>query len=154
MSKITPIIMPKWGLTMEEGTVGAWLVEVGTQIEVGMPILDVETEKLTNAVEATDAGLLRRQFAQAGETLPVKSLLGIMADESVSDAEIEQFIANWVPPSADELDDETLAARKQKFAGGFDACLKQNGVNLRLIVGAIRRICDFKNQSPASLMSI
>ena len=58
MSKITPIIMPKWGLTMEEGTVGAWLVEVGTQIEVGMPILDVETEKLTNAVEATDAGLL------------------------------------------------------------------------------------------------
>ena len=53
----------------------------------------------------TDAGLLRRQFAQAGETLPVKSLLGIMADESVSDAEIEQFIANWVPPSADELDD-------------------------------------------------
>lgn len=43
MSKITPIIMPKWGLTMEEGTVGAWLVEVGTQIEVGMPILDVET---------------------------------------------------------------------------------------------------------------
>ena len=68
MSKITPIIMPKWGLTMEEGTVGAWLVEVGTQIEVGMPILDVETEKLTNAVEATDAGLLRRQFAQASHT--------------------------------------------------------------------------------------
>ncbi len=105
MSKITPIIMPKWGLTMEEGTVGAWLVEPGTQIEVGMPILDVETEKLTNAVEAADAGLLRRQLAGAGETLPVKSLLGIMADESVSDAEIDQFIADWVPPSADELDD-------------------------------------------------
>ncbi len=105
MSKITRLSCPNGACTMEEGTVGAWLVEVGTQIEVGMPILDVETEKLTNAVEATDAGLLRRQFAQAGETLPVKSLLGIMADEGVSDAEIERFLANWVPPSADELDD-------------------------------------------------
>ena len=39
MAAITPLIMPKWGLSMKEGTVGEWLVDVGTQITVGMPVL-------------------------------------------------------------------------------------------------------------------
>ncbi len=48
---ITPIVMPKWGLSMKEGTVNAWLVDEGTEITVGLPILDVETDKIANAVE-------------------------------------------------------------------------------------------------------
>ena len=52
-SGITPIIMPKWGLNMKEGTVVSWLVGEGTEISVGMPILEVETDKIANAVEAT-----------------------------------------------------------------------------------------------------
>lgn len=102
MSKIIPIVMPKWGLSMREGTINDWLVTPGTQIEVGMPILDVETDKLANEVEAPDAGLLRRQCAQAGEILPVKALLGVMADASVSDEEIDAFIAAYEVPSDQE----------------------------------------------------
>ena len=104
MAAITPIIMPKWGLSMQEGTVGAWLVEVGTQITVGMPILDVETDKIANAVEAPDAGLLRRKVADVGELLPVKALLGVMAEPGVSEAEIDAFVASFVVPSVAEGD--------------------------------------------------
>ena len=71
--------MPKWGLSMKEGTVMAWLVEEGAAIAVGVPILEVETDKIANAVEAPDPGTLRRKVAQDGETLPVKALLGVMA---------------------------------------------------------------------------
>src|SRR5262249_24334220 len=78
MAGITPIVMPKWGLAMKEGTIVAWLVEDGAQITVGAPILDVETDKIANAVEAADPGLLRRRVAQEGATLPVKALLGVM----------------------------------------------------------------------------
>ncbi len=115
MAAITPIIMPKWGLSMQEGTVGAWLVEVGTQITVGMPILDVETDKIANAVEAPDAGLLRRKVAEVGELLPVKALLGVLAEPSVSEAEIDAFVAAFVMPSA-AADDDTQAGPAYQYA--------------------------------------
>lgn len=105
MAAITPLIMPKWGLSMKEGTVGEWLVDVGTQITVGMPVLEVETDKIANAVEAPDAGLLRRKVANEGELLPVKALLGVLADKDVSEAEIDAFVASFVVPVADADDD-------------------------------------------------
>lgn len=97
---ITPIVMPKWGLEMREGTVSAWRVDEGTRITVGQPILDVETDKISNAVEAPDPGLLRRRVAQESETLPVKALLGVLAGPEVSDAEIDAYIASYVVPAA------------------------------------------------------
>lgn len=106
-SAITPIIMPKWGLEMREGTVSDWLVEVGTRIHVGMPILDVETDKLSNSVEAPDAGLLRRRIAQAGETLPVRALLGVMAESEVSEADIDAFVAAFEVPAVGADDEDS-----------------------------------------------
>jgi pyruvate dehydrogenase E2 component (dihydrolipoamide acetyltransferase) len=110
MAAITPIVMPKWGLSMKEGTVNEWLVEEGTEITVGMPILDVETDKIANAVEAPDAGLLRRRVASAGDVLPVKALLGVLAPASVSDAEIDDFVSSYVTPADDEEEGEEAAA--------------------------------------------
>jgi pyruvate dehydrogenase E2 component (dihydrolipoamide acetyltransferase) len=106
MAAITPIIMPKWGLSMAEGTVVAWLVEEGTQIKVGMPILEVESDKIANAVEAADPGLLRRRLAAEGDLLPVKALLGVMAPPEVSDAEIAAYVAAYVVPAAAEGEDD------------------------------------------------
>ncbi|WP_248323815.1 MULTISPECIES: acetoin dehydrogenase dihydrolipoyllysine-residue acetyltransferase subunit [unclassified Caballeronia] len=110
MSAITPIVMPKWGLSMTEGTINEWLVEEGTEITVGMPILDVETDKIANAVEAPDAGLLRRKVAQPGETLPVKALLGVLAPSEVSDADIDAYVSSYVTPAEDEEQGEEAAA--------------------------------------------
>jgi pyruvate dehydrogenase E2 component (dihydrolipoamide acetyltransferase) len=106
---ITPIIMPKWGLEMREGTVTAWLVDEGARIDVGTPIIDVETDKISNAVEAADAGVLRRKVAQEGETLPVKALLGVLADASVSEADIDGYVAGYVVPAAGAEEEEAAA---------------------------------------------
>lgn len=106
---ITPIVMPKWGLEMREGTVSAWLVEEGARIGVGQPIIDVETDKISNAVEAPDPGLLRRRMAKDGETLPVKALLGVLAEADVSDADIDAYVAAYELPAADAADDEAEA---------------------------------------------
>jgi pyruvate dehydrogenase E2 component (dihydrolipoamide acetyltransferase) len=103
---ITPIVMPKWGLSMSEGKVTAWLVNEGATIEVGTPILEVETDKIANAVEAADPGELRRKIAQEGETLPVKALLGVMAPAEVSEDDIDAYVASYVVPAAGESDEE------------------------------------------------
>jgi pyruvate dehydrogenase E2 component (dihydrolipoamide acetyltransferase) len=110
MSEITPIVMPKWGLSMKEGTVNAWLVEEGEQITVGLPILDVETDKIANAVEAPDAGTLRRKVAAVGDVLPVKALLGVLANAEVSDADIDAYVASYVTPADDEEGEEAGAS--------------------------------------------
>lgn len=114
---ITPVVMPKWGLEMREGTIAAWLVEEGTRLTVGLPILDVETDKISNAVEAPDPGLLRRKVAKEGETLPVKALLGVLAEPDVSNADIDAYIASYVVPAAGADDDEGPAFQWSTVGG-------------------------------------
>ena len=110
---ITPIIMPKWGLSMKEGKVTSWLVEEGADISVGTPILEVETDKIANAVEAPDPGTLRRKVAQDGDTLPVKALLGVMASPEVSEADIDAYVAAYVTPAGGEGEDVEAAPAYQ-----------------------------------------
>ncbi len=116
---ITPIIMPKWGLEMREGTVTAWLVGEGARIAVGTPLLDVETDKISNTVEAPDPGLLRRRLAPEGETLPVKALLGVLAEPDVPDADVDAFIAAYQVPAADADDADAGPVYERAEVGGI-----------------------------------
>jgi pyruvate dehydrogenase E2 component (dihydrolipoamide acetyltransferase) len=106
LSTITPIKMPKWGLLMEEGTVIEWHVAPGGEVREGDKLVEIETSKLANEFESPFSGTLRRQVAAPGDTLPVGALIGIMADNTAGDAEIDAFIAefnvNFVPGETDE----------------------------------------------------
>jgi pyruvate dehydrogenase E2 component (dihydrolipoamide acetyltransferase) len=92
---IRPISMPKWGLSMKEGMVAKWLIEEGTLIAAGDEILDIETSKIANVYESPVAGPLRRIVVQEGETVPVGALLGVVAEASVSDADLDAFVATF-----------------------------------------------------------
>lgn len=118
---ITPVVMPKWGLSMKEGKVVSWLVADGEDIAVGTELMDVETDKINGAVEATDAGHLRRRVAEEGHTYPVKALLAVLADATVSEADIDAFIAGYVVP----LDEEDGEA-----GGGYDS-VEVDGIRVR-----------------------
>lgn len=127
MSTITPIVMPKWGLEMREGTVTAWLVDEGAEIAVGTQILEVETDKISNAVEAPDPGLLRRKVAKEGETLPVKALLGVLADSSVSYAEIDAYVAGYVVPDVGDEEEEGASAYSTTDVDGLTVRYARRG---------------------------
>jgi pyruvate dehydrogenase E2 component (dihydrolipoamide acetyltransferase) len=83
----TEVVMPKLGLTMETGMIGAWLVEEGDQVEKGQPLLEVVTDKVSMVVEAQAGGILRQVLAPAGEEeIPVSTPIAIIAgaEEDIS----------------------------------------------------------------------
>jgi pyruvate dehydrogenase E2 component (dihydrolipoamide acetyltransferase) len=92
---ILPVTMPKWGIEMTEGTVNSWTAQEGQVVGKGEPLLEVETDKIVNTVEAPFAGTLRRIVAAAGEVYPVGSLIAVLAEASVSDADVDEFIAGF-----------------------------------------------------------
>lgn len=92
---ITPVTMPKFGLAMTEGKLAGWTVQPGQAVKAGDELADIETTKITNGYESPVSGVFRRQVVGEGETLPVGALIGIIADDSVPDADIDAFIAKF-----------------------------------------------------------
>ncbi len=86
---VTPVLMPQAGNSMEEGTVLKWRVKVGDQIALGQILYEVETDKATVEVEATDAGRLARIVAPEGTVVPVKQPVAFLA---ASDADVDAYL--------------------------------------------------------------
>lgn len=73
----TPIIMPKLGMAMTEGTIVKWLKQDGDPVEQGQPVVVVMSKKITYEVEAPATGILRI-VAQPKETRAVGEAIGFI----------------------------------------------------------------------------
>lgn len=73
--------MPRLSDTMEEGTVAAWLKNVGDKIEEGDILAEIETDKATMEFESFNEGTLLHIGVAEGDTAPVDVLLAIIGDE-------------------------------------------------------------------------
>lgn len=58
MPEPVDIVVPKWGLTVEELTVSEWLVEVGDEVAEGDGIVELETDKAVNELESPVTGVI------------------------------------------------------------------------------------------------
>ena len=72
------LTMPQLGLTMTEGTVSKWLKKAGDKLKQGDEVVEVETDKINNIIEAPEDGVLIKIIAEEGAILPVKGILGYM----------------------------------------------------------------------------
>jgi pyruvate dehydrogenase E2 component (dihydrolipoamide acetyltransferase) len=71
----TEFLMPKLGLTMEEGTIAEWLVDDGEAVQPGAAVLRIETDKTETDVEASASGRLHAVGA-VGDTYACGELIG------------------------------------------------------------------------------
>lgn len=149
----TEITMPQLGLTMTEGTVSQWLKQEGDVVKKGDEIVEVETDKISNIVEAHEDGVLLKIVAQEGDVLPVKGVMGYIgqpgeqvgdgtpADTPVAEAVEAPVVQEAVPVSAltqnTVVDGWVLAtpyARKLAKDAGIDlALVSGTGYNHRVV---------------------
>ena len=77
---VVEVKLPKWGLTMEEGSVSEWLVSVGERVEAGQVLANVETEKVTTALESPVAGVIQSIEVPEGEDVAVGTVLCVLVE--------------------------------------------------------------------------
>jgi len=109
----TIITMPRLSDTMTEGTVAAWLKNVGDKISEGDILAEIETDKATMEFESFNEGTLLYIGIPAGETAPVDSLLAIIGEEG---EDISALLADKSSTSApvEEQEETTVKTEDKK----------------------------------------
>jgi pyruvate dehydrogenase E2 component (dihydrolipoamide acetyltransferase) len=111
MPNIRPFCMPKWGIEMTQGTLAEWMVREGDAFKRGQTLCLIETDKITNEVDAEYEAVAKRVIVPAGgDAQAVGVLLAVFADADTSDAEVDAFIANF------KAADTSVAAKKTNAA--------------------------------------
>jgi pyruvate dehydrogenase E2 component (dihydrolipoamide acetyltransferase) len=100
------VIMPKMGDAMEEGTLLRWLKQVGDDVAVGDPLAEIETDKVSLEIEATEAGKLTKTYVDEGAVVPIGTAIATIGEEA----------ADVAPPAAAPVPAAAPAAAKPEEA--------------------------------------
>ena len=137
------VTMPKLGLTMKTGKVSKWSKNEGDQVQKGEDLFEVETEKITNKVEAPASGVLFQIVVPAGSTVPVGAILAIIAEPGEQPQRIEGGPAGEAaaPAPKSAAAGPAASAEKPKPAGEIIATpsakrlARELGVDLAFVKG-------------------
>ena len=149
--KATVVRMPKMSDTMTEGTIAAWLKQVGDKVKSGDILAEVETDKATMELENYEDGTLLYTGPKAGEAVAVDGVLAIIGEEG---ADIQALLGGQSggaapAPAAPEVAPAT-AAPAQPTAGSEQTAstgrilasplaksiAKEKGINLAQVKGS------------------
>jgi pyruvate/2-oxoglutarate dehydrogenase complex dihydrolipoamide acyltransferase (E2) component len=76
-----PVVMPKFGQTMTEGTIVRWEKAVGDPVKKGEVLLRIETDKAEMEVEAEETGYVVRIDAAAEQLVPCGTTIGWLGEK-------------------------------------------------------------------------
>ena len=108
------IVLPQWGMEMQDGTIVRWLKQEGDAVAEGEPIVEVETAKLQTELESTASGILSRIVAQEGEIVPIRGVLCVIAEPG---EELAQSASPAAPEAGASPVPETRTAPASNGAG-------------------------------------
>jgi pyruvate dehydrogenase E2 component (dihydrolipoamide acetyltransferase) len=92
------VIMPKFGLTMQEGTIQHYLKAPGDVVRAGEPLYEVETEKVLYEVEAPASGTLAIALVSEGATAECGAVVAVIAEAGDDVAAIRARYSDGVGP--------------------------------------------------------
>jgi pyruvate/2-oxoglutarate dehydrogenase complex dihydrolipoamide acyltransferase (E2) component len=75
------ITMPKLGSSMVSGMVTSWIKKEGEHVKKGEPVVEVETDKITNQVESPIDGYVLKIYAEEGEERNILETLAVIGEK-------------------------------------------------------------------------
>ncbi len=137
------VTMPKLGMTMKVGKVSKWYKNEGDSVEKGEDLFEVETEKITNQIESPGNGILFQIVVPVGTTVPIGTILGIIAEEGEQPQRIEGLQTGEVvekdkgPAKPESADAEAGPGKKGRILSTPSArrVAKELGIDLALVTG-------------------
>lgn len=138
------VTMPKMGMTMKVGKVSKWFKNEGDSVEKGENLFEVETEKITNKIESPGSGFLFQIVVPTGETVPVGTILAVIAEkgeqpkriEGIQVGEVEEVQAKAGSPQAAEAKAEPQEKKRIISTPSARRLAKELGVDLSLVTGS------------------
>ena len=136
------VVMPKFGLTMTEGTIQQWFKAEGDEVKQGEPLFEVETEKVLYEVEAPATGKLAKILWEAQATVPVGQVVAVIAEAAENAAEVAARYeaapgaAVAAAPAAGEVPSAAAARRERVPATPAARRLaEQHGIDVSTLSG-------------------
>ncbi|MCH7971282.1 MAG: 2-oxo acid dehydrogenase subunit E2, partial [Chloroflexi bacterium] len=85
-----PIILPQWGMGMNDGEIVKWLKGVGDPVSKGDQLVEIESSKVNAEVEATADGTLGRIDIEEGRIVDVGTVLGYVLEAGETDSDLPE----------------------------------------------------------------
>jgi len=80
----THIVMPQMGESIFEGTITKWLKQVGDKVTRDEPLFEISTDKVDAEIPAPASGILSEIRVQAGNTVQVNAVVGVIGGSGVA----------------------------------------------------------------------
>ena len=138
------VTMPKLGMTMKVGKISKWYKKEGDSIEKGENLFEVETEKITNKVESPESGILFQVVVPEGDTVPVGTILAVIAQagekperiEGIQAGEVVEMKAEAGKPVAAEAETGPVEKKRILSTPSARRLAKELGVELASVPGS------------------
>jgi pyruvate dehydrogenase E2 component (dihydrolipoamide acetyltransferase) len=109
----TEVILPRLGQGMESGTIVRWLKSEGEAVEKGEPLFELDTDKVTQEVEAEAAGVLLKIAVAEGE-VPVGRTVAFIGEQGEDVPDVPAGVP--APPEPKAASDSLLQAKDEPIA--------------------------------------
>jgi len=111
------IVMPKLGLTMKEGKIIKWYKKEGEMVQAGETLFEAATDKLTNEVESSVSGFVRKLLANEGDVVPCLQLVAIIGDK---DEDISSLLVGEAAKNNEEEKRDTVSNDNKENLKGIE----------------------------------
>lgn len=130
-----PIILPQWGMAMNDGQIVKWLKETGEDIKKGDHLVEIESSKVNAEIEATHDGKLGRIDFKEGVIVDVGTVVGYILFDGETESDLPDL-----PTENSEVIEEKAQENKPPSSSGSMNTLNQKATTKQIITPRARRL--------------